>query len=241
MQHYTFKDKEERRRFLKNTRNGAGAVGLGALLSGLGMSDPVFARLEAKYTYQHVADLIDKIKSSDTPSGKTQLSFEQSLDNINQLILDENETALKTVQQITDFLTSLNLDDFGSDRNGLLGLPVGLSDSLVGAYLAGIGRFKFGEYETNELLRSFELIKPLETDFLPNFAKQIQLELLNNPDLAAKFSDIGRPAIVNALSRIKSEDETQSRFIDPVTGAWIIIGVVVVVVAVFAVIFGEKQ
>ena len=44
------------------------------------------------------------------------------------------------------FLKKIDLENYGLDNDGLLKLPTTLLDSLVGAYLASIDKFNFGEF-----------------------------------------------------------------------------------------------
>ncbi len=230
-------NKDERRSFLKQAS--VGSVGLGAAISSLAASDPVFARLQTKYTYEHVADLMEKVRSAE-PSSKAQLAFEQTINNIKQLIIEKDEIIDTVSTDIRGFLEDINVDEFGKDNKGMLGLPQKLTDTLVGAYLAGINRFEFGEFEASELHRSLELRKPLEPDFLSTFAENIQQEIHLNSKVNEQFVKIGRPAIEKILSDAPGSN-SKNKLVDPVTLTWVIIIVVVVVIAVFAAIFGEKR
>lgn len=233
-----FKDKNERRSFLKKIS--AGSLGIGAAISGLAATDPVFARLNQKFAGDHVSQVIDKIKAAEPNSG-AELAFTQTMDNLIQLVdFKKDETAIRVMNMAEKFLKKINLENYGLDSDGLLKLPTTLSDSLVGAYLASIDKFNFGEFGENELRRSLDLVDTMEPDFLPLFAERIQDEMSVDSDMAEKFSTFGQPALQSILSANKNLS-SQNKLIDPVTLTWVVIIVVVVVVVIFAVLFGEKR
>ena len=231
------KDKNERRLFLK--QSALTTAGIGAAMSSLSAKDPVMEKMYAKFTSDHVNTVMNKISSA-SPNDRAALAFSQTMDNIVELYEFETDHGTNRVMSMAKgFLKNIDVDNYGIDTDGFFGLPQALSNCLVGAYLASIDKFNFGEYTSNELRRSFDLVRDIEPDFLPIFAEKIEYQLANDANMAEKFATIGEPNLRAILKNNRNMRDVSK--IDPVTVTWVVIGVVTVVVAVFAVLFGEKR
>lgn len=234
-----FKNKNERRQFLK--RASATGIGLGVAVTGLAKTDPVFARLGNKMTEDHVNQVIAQIKQA-SPNESAPLAFTQTVDNIRQLVdRDQDPDAMKANNVIKNMIYELNLDEFGIDEDGILGIPQRLSDVLVGAYLAAITDFNYGEFETNELRRYFHEIKPLEPGFLVGFSEQIQHLKNNDPSIMQKFEEIGQPQLSSAINKVIVDHQPANK-LDPITIISTIFTIACIITAVvFAVVKKKKK
>jgi len=114
-----FKNIKERRDFLKEA--GTGALGFGAVLSGLAASDPVFARMSAINDKKHVDILMEETESA-TISSEADSTFIQSLGNLRKLIKADSNAKQK-LSEMTKFISNIDIDKFGNDTDGIL-LPL---------------------------------------------------------------------------------------------------------------------
>lgn len=226
-----FNNKQQRRKFLKTIA--ATGTGLGFAVSGLAKTDPVFARLSVKMTHDHVDDVITMIKASH-PHDSAELSFRQSLDNLQYLLDKEDPQAKRVVSMIENWLNDINTEDYGTDNDGLSDLPVALSDTMVGAYLACLDKFNAGEYEINELKRSLSYVDELEPDFIAVFAEKIAHEKNINPEFEEKFETIGYPAL-RKLMPSNSSDKAFSLVV------FLAFQLFVAVVMTTVILVGEKK
>lgn len=229
-----FKNKNERRQFLKKAS--AAGIGLGVAVTGLAKTDPVFARLGNKMTEDHVNQVIAQIKQA-SPNESAPLAYIQTTDNIKQLVdRDKDPGAIETMSMVEEFLNGINQDDYGLDEEGLLNLPLSLSDALVGAYLAGVDQLNFGEYGPNELRRSFKKVKKLEPDFLANFVEKIQYEKETNPEFKRKFDRLGYPSMQEIIERTVSRSSNDKLMVS----VGVFIAIVVLVCLAFVLITDKK-
>ena len=236
-------NKEDRRTFLK--RASAGALGIGALLSGLAASDPVFARLNSRYTRKHIENVMEKIRTA-TLSAEADLAFLQSLNNLQDLVEKESGAAA-IFDLMVEYLSSVKVDVSASDSEGLLGLPLVLSDALVGGYLASLEKLESGALHIDELRRGLfrveSWVKSVEPDFISDYARKIENEIASDQQLVDLFDNGGRPHLEkilvelntgggpNAVNEVKVDCYINGQ---PVS-CWVLAAVVAVVIIVVVV------
>ena len=230
-----FKNSKGRRAFLKQAS--AGALGIGAILPALATSDPVFARMYSMNTRKHVQDVMKKIRTA-TFSTKADLAFLQSLNNLQSLI-EKDDNAAKIYSSVSEFLANIKLEDFGQDSEGLLGLPLALSDALVGGYLSSLEKFEPGAFSTIELQRSLSKVdswmKSVEPDFISEFVKSIQNEIHYDQRFANLFVNSGHPRLENILDQLEINAGSNQKALDcTINGqpapVWMCVAIVIIVI-----------
>ncbi len=223
-----FNNKADRRAFIKKAT--LAGVGVGAAVTGMAKTDPVFSRLMHKLTSEHVDSFLNNAVNAH-PEKQAELAFIQTVNNVIQLTEHDNNASVNKVKDLsTELLKTINLDDYELGEGGLLGMPQAISDAFSASYLGVIDHFNHGQFNTNELIRRSAKVQPLESDFLPVFIERVQQEKFNNPEFEKQLEQVGRPAMDEVFNRFVDLENTEDKAFFFVL--WLVVGIGIIVTSI---------